>query len=75
MAATGAPAWQLWHATERTRPAVVRFSALPSSLLALVPQLMGFEPQMSIVRASGRAASRRADGCSITLRFDLPKRA
>jgi hypothetical protein len=47
---------------------VVRITS-PSSLLALVPQLMGFEPQMSIV-VIGTQPPRGL--VQLTVRFDLP---
>jgi hypothetical protein len=47
---------------------VVRVGS-PSSLLALVPQLMGFEPRMSIVLLGAVPPRGRV---RLTLRFDLP---
>jgi hypothetical protein len=47
---------------------VVRIGT-PSSLLALVPQLMGFEPRLSIVVIGTRPPRGRVE---LTLRFDLP---
>ncbi|HEX4832892.1 MAG TPA: DUF4192 domain-containing protein, partial [Trebonia sp.] len=41
----------------------------PASLLALIPQLLGFEPRMSIVFLGAQAPSGRV---RLTLRFDLP---
>jgi hypothetical protein len=47
---------------------VVRITS-PSSLLALVPQLMGFEPRMSIVVIGARPPRGLVQ---LTVRFDLP---